>query len=195
MSKYLCVGLAKEIVAVVRDEKMAKEVELDFFKKFDKDIYDVRYDAKADERRLYVFFNLKEDLMAKYAMDLMIEQHEKFIKSKFSEGAIKYYKDIKSKSKEEIIHLINTENKEELFTFRIGRYIFNISFLFDVRVKAYITEFTTFHCSQKTYMEEYSEFFKYMRNILLNSTDNPLRTALVVSLWLLIIIREAKFEK
>lgn len=182
MSKYLCVGLAKEIVVVVRDEKMAKEVELDFFKKFDKDIYDVKYDAKEDESRSYVIFNLKEVLMAKYAMDLMIEQHEKYIKSKFSEKAIKYFKNIKSKSEKEVINLINTENESELYTFRIGWCEFDISFLFDMRVDAYITEFTTFHCSQKKYMEEYSEFFRYMRNILVNSTDNPLRTALAVSL-------------
>lgn len=182
MGKYLCVGLAKEITVAVWNEKMAKEVEFDFFEKFDHNIYDAKYETTEDESRSYVIFKLKEDLLAEYAMDLMIEQHEKYIKSVFSAEAIEYYRNIKSKSKKEIINLINTENKQELYTFRMGWFGFDISYLFDMSVNAYITEFTTFHCSQKTYMEEYSDFFRYMRNILINSTDSPLRTALVVSL-------------
>ena len=182
MSKYLCVGLAKEIVVQVRDEKMAKEIEAEFFNKVDKEIYEVKYEIPENDSRAYVVFNLKEDLMAKYAMDLMIEQHEKYIKSEDSAEAIEYYKHIKEKSEKEILELINTENNEHMYTFRLGWFGFDISFLFETSVDAYITEFTTFHCSFKTFMEEYYTYFKYMRNLLINSTENPLRTALAVSL-------------
>ncbi len=34
----------------------------------------------------------------------------------------------------------------------------------------------------KTFMEEYGEFLKYVRNLLNNSSDNPLRTALAISI-------------
>lgn len=182
MSKYLCVGLAREIVVAVRDEEMAKEVELDFFKKVDRDLYNVQYEPIDEEKISYLFFNLKDEMMAKYAMDLMIEQHEKYIKSRYSEKAIEYFKNIKSKDEKEIINLINTENNPNIYTFRLGWLGFDISYLFEKRVGAYITEFTTFHCLEKTFMEEYSDFFRYMRNLLVNSTDNPLRTALAVSL-------------
>ena len=182
MSKYLCVGLAKEIVVQVRDEKMAKKIEGEFFNKVDKEIYEVKYEITENNGKSYIFFNLKEELLAKYAMDLMIEQHEKYIKSKYSAEAIEYYKNIKEKSEKEILELIDTENNEYMHTFRLGWFGFDISFLFETRVDAYITEFTTFHCSFKTFMEEYYTYFKYMRNLLINSTDNPLRTALVVSL-------------
>lgn len=182
MSKYLCVGLAKEIVVAVRNEEMAKEVETDFFKTVDKNLYNVKYNSNEDELTSYVMFSLKDDMLAEYAMDLMIEQHQKYIKSMYSAKAIEYYKKIKSKDKKEIIRLINTENSADLFTFNLGWFGFTAGCFFEKPVKAYITEFTTFHCSEKTYMEEYNDFFRYMRNVLVNSTDNPLRTALAVSL-------------
>ncbi len=182
MSKYLCVGLAKEIEVQVRDEKMAKKIEEDFFSKVDKEIYEVKYEITKNDSSSYIVFNLKDELLAKYAMDLMIEQHEKYIKSRYSADAIEYYKGIKEKSEKEILELINTENNEYINTFRLGWLGFDISFLFESRVDAYITEFTTFHCSFKTFMEEYYTYFKYVRNLLINSTENPLRTALAVSL-------------
>ena len=182
MSKYLCVGLAKEIVVAVSDKEMAKEVELDFFKKVDRNLYNVKYKITEGDRDSYVIFNLKDEMMAKYAMDLMIEQHEKYINSEYSEEAIEYFKNIKNKDEKEIINLINTENNQNMYTFRLGWFGFDISYLFEKSVYAYITEFTTFHCLEKTFMEEYSDFFRYIRNLLINSTDNPLRTALAVSL-------------
>jgi hypothetical protein len=182
MSKYLCVGLAKQIVVKVRDEKIAKEVELDFFNQFDKSIYNVEYETNKNGQDLYIVFNLKDDMIVKYAMDLMIEQHEKYIKASYSSEAIEYYKDIKKKDKKEIIELINTEYSLYMYNFKIGWFGFDVRYLFTKDVDAYITEFLTFHCSEKTFMEEYNIFFKYMRNVLINSTDNPLRTAIVVSL-------------
>ncbi len=182
MSKYLCVGLAKEILVVVRDAKMAKEVELDFFKKVDRNLYNVQYRTIEWDENAYIIFKLKDEMLAKYAMDLMIEQHEKYIKSEYSEKAIEYFKNIKSKDEKEIINIINTENNHNMCTFRLGWFGFDINYLFEKRVESYVTEFLTFHCSQETFMEEYYDFFRYMRNLLINSTDNPLRTALAVSL-------------
>ncbi len=181
MSKYLCVGLAKKIAVAVIDKEMAKEVELYFFKKVDRNLYNVEY-VPTEKKTAFIFFKLKDEMLAKYAMDLMIEQHEKYIKSKYSEEAIEYFKNIKNKDEKEIINLINTENNPYMYTFRLGWFGFDISYLFEKSVDAYITEFTTFHCSEKTFMEVYNDFFRYMRNLLINSTDNPLRTALAISL-------------
>ncbi len=180
MSKNLCVGLAKKIVVTVIDKEMAKEVELYFFKKVDKNLYNVGYVPA--ENPGFVTFKLKDEMLAKYAMDLMIEQHERYLKSRYSEEAIEYYKNIKSKDEKEIINIINTENNDYMYTFRTGLSGFDISYLFENRVEAHISEFLTFHCSQETFMEEYREFFKYMRNLLIYSTYNPLRTALAISL-------------
>ncbi|MBP3502814.1 MAG: hypothetical protein J6K42_05005 [Clostridia bacterium] len=182
MSKYLCVGLAKQITVEVKDEKMAKKVELDFFEKVERSLYNVQYETEKNKNVLYIIFNLKDDMIAKYAMDLFIEQHEKYIKSYYSNDAIEYYKNIKNKDKKEILNLINTENNPYIYNFRLGWFGFDASYLFKESVYAYITEFLTFHCSEKTYMEVYSTFFRYMRNVLVNSTDNPLKTALAVSL-------------
>ena len=180
MSGNLCVGLAKKIAVTIIDKEMGKEVELYFFKKVDKNLYNVGY--VPSEKPGFVTFELKDEMLAKYAMDLMIEQHERYLKSRYSEEAIEYYKNIKSKDEKEIINIINTENNDYMYTFRTGLSGFDISYLFGNRVEAHITEFLTFHCSQKTFMEENMEFFKYMRNLLIYSTYNPLRTALAIAL-------------
>ena len=182
MSKYLCVGLAKEIMVKAEDEDMAKKLEKDFFSKVDRNLYDVELTSFENYNYLYLVFRLKDDMLVKYAMDLMIEQNQKYIKSRDSKEAIKYYKKLKNKSNEEFIELINTENNRFLYNFRLGWYGFDISYIFENRVDAYITEFLEFHCSEKTFMEEYSTFFNYMRNLLINSTANPLRTAIAIAL-------------
>lgn len=182
MSKYLCVGIAKEIMVEVRDEKMSKIVEADFNKKVDENLYDTELLFSERTKKLYIIFKLKDDMLAKHAMDLMIEQNQKYLKSRYSRDAIEYYQNIKNKSQEEILELINTENNPYLYNFDLGWYGFDIGYLFDIEVNAYITEFVTFHCSEKTFMEEYYDFFNYIRNLLINSTENPLRTALAVSL-------------
>lgn len=182
MSKYLCVGLAKQIIVEVEDEKMAKEVELDFFEKVEKNLYNIEYETSEKRNALYIIFSLKDDLIVNYAIDLMIEQHEKYIKSEYSKEAIEYFKNIKNKEKKEILDLINTENSPYMYNFKLGWFGFDASYLFKENVDAYITEFLEFHCSEKTFMEDYITFLRYMRNVLVNSTDNPLRTALAVSL-------------
>ncbi len=182
MSKYLCVGLAKEIMVSVEDEDMAKRIEKYFFSIVEKDLYDVELTSFENSNKLNLIFKLKDGMLFKHAMDLMIEQNQKYIKSRHSKEAIKYYQNLKSKSKEEFINLINTENNKFLYNFKLGWYGFDISYIFEEKVDAYITEFLEFHCSEKTFMEEYSTFFNYMRNLLINSTNNPLRTALAVSL-------------
>lgn len=182
MSKYLSVGIAKEIIVEVSNEEMANKIKDEFFEKVDKDLYTVEFFSAEKSRKIDVYFELKDDILAEHAMDLMIEQNQKYIKSDDSDEAIEYYKNIKSKSKEEILELINTENNPYLYKFTLGWYGFDIGYLFKERVDAYITEFITFHTSEKTFMEEYYTFFNYMRNLLINSTDNPLRTALAVSL-------------
>lgn len=182
MSKYLSVGIAKEIIVEANDEDMVKRIVDDFFEKVDRNLYNVELDRSEEKQKIYIYFELKDDMLAEHAMDLMIEQNKKYIKSKQSDKAIEYYKKIKSKSKEEVLELINNENNSYLYKFTLGWYGFDIAYLFKERVDAYITEFVTFHTSEKSFMEEYYTFFNYMRNLLINSTDNPLRTALAVSL-------------
>ncbi len=182
MSVYLSVGIAKEIIVEVSNEEMANIIKDEFFEKVDKDLYDVDFLSTENSRMIDVRFELKDDMLAEHAMDLMIEQNQKYIKSKDSDKAIEYYKSIKRKSKEEVLKLINTENNPYLYKFSLGWYGFDIGYLFEESVHAYITEFVTFHTSEKTFMEDYYTFFNYMRNLLINSTDNPLRTALAVSL-------------
>ena len=41
MSKYLSVGIAKEIIVEAEDEDMAKRIIKDFFEKVDRKIFDV----------------------------------------------------------------------------------------------------------------------------------------------------------
>lgn len=182
MSKYLSVGIAKEIIVEAEDEDMAKRIIKDFFEKVDRNIFDVELVKSKKSEIIDVYFELKNDMLVEHAMDLMIEQNQKYIKSKRSDEAIEYYKKIKGKNKEQILELINTENNPYLYKFSLGWYGFDIAYLFNERVEAYITEFVTFHTSEKTFMEEYYTFFNYMRNLLINSTDNPLKTALAVSL-------------
>ena len=70
MSKYLCVGLARKMVVAVIDKEMAKEVELYIFKKVDRNLYNVGY-VPTEEKTAFITFKLKDEMLAKYAMDCM----------------------------------------------------------------------------------------------------------------------------
>lgn len=79
MSKYLSVGIAKEIIVEANDEDMAKRIVDDFFEKVDRNLYNVELDRSEEKQKIYIYFELKDDMLAEHAMDLMIEQNKKYI--------------------------------------------------------------------------------------------------------------------
>ena len=181
MSKYLCFGIAKEVVAKMEDgwhQYSEEEIKKDFFKTVDKSLYDVSVNKEEN----MICFRLKDEMLAKYGIDLIKEQYEKYIKPENLEEALNYYNQINEKGQDEKIKLINEENCEWLYTFRLGWYGLDAKAFFDLEIDAYITELVSYHTSEKTYMEVYCEFLKYTRNLLINSTENPLKTALAVAI-------------
>ena len=155
------------------------KIEKDFFRTVDRNLYDVA----VDEEEEHVYFDLKNDMLAKYGIDLMKEQYEKYINPKNLDEVIQYYKNINSKKENERLEIINTENCPYLYKFELGWYGgFNAVSFFNLKVNASITEFVSYHSSYKNFMEEQGEFLKYTRNLLLNSTDNPLKTALTIAI-------------
>ena len=177
MSSYLCYGIAKEVVAEKNSrwkDYTDEEIIQDFFRTVDRNIYDVSSDEK------YVYFNLKDELLAKYGIDLIKEQYEKYIEIKEKKEIIQKLEDINLKDNKEKLKIINEAHEEYLDNFQdIGLDAYSF---FELRLVADITEMIVYHCSWKSYLEVYDEFLKYNRNLLMNSTDNPLKTALTVAI-------------
>lgn len=180
MSKYLDFGIAREITASMRREYhtyTSKEIIDDFFKTVDRKLYDV---SIIEEK--YIIFNLKDEKLLKYGIDLIKEQYEKYIRTNNIEEILEGLNNLNNKTDEEKLRIINNESSYYLQDIRMGWYGFDANAFFDLPIEAYITDFLTYHDSNKTFMEEYNEFLKYVRNLLIKSTDNPLKTALAVSI-------------
>ena len=63
MSKYLCFGIAKQVIAKTTskwEKFFEEEIKNDFFKTVDQDLYTVT----VDDDGKYVYFDLKDDMLA-----------------------------------------------------------------------------------------------------------------------------------
>lgn len=181
MGKYLDFGIAREIVASMESgyhTYTAKEIIDDFFKTVDRKLYDVLI----IEDKKCVKFNLKDEMLLRYGIDLIKEQYEKYIKTKNNEEIIEKLEDLNTKTNEEKLDIINNKSFHYLQDMKLGWYSFDARAFFDLPIDAYITDFLSYHDSNKTFMEVYSEFLRYVRNLLIESTDNPLKTALAISI-------------
>ncbi len=179
MSKYLDFGIAREVVASIEGRDYTyKEVIEDFFKTVDKNLYDI--ETIEDEK--CVRFNLKDEMLLKYGINLIKEQYEKYIKPDDIGEITKVLDELNSKTTSEKMETLNDKSLYFLQDIKLGWQGFDAQAFFELPIEAYITDFLVYHDSSTTFMEEYSEFLKYTRNLLLNSTDNPLKTALTISI-------------
>jgi len=176
MGTYLSCGIAKTI-KVKKENFSKKEIIEKLSKAIDINIYDLSEDT--DE---CLKFELKKDIVEKYAV-------------KFAEEQLKIAEQDINKTDEDSMSLKSLENKkyDELMEILESNQCYNFQliegFRFFENDISYITkgllvfaDIIKFLDDGKAIMECYSDVFRYFRNQGIENSNNPIKTAMVVTI-------------
>ena len=178
MGQYLACGIATQI-RVERNwgsDKIEKILEK-MRKKINLDIYDIYIDDDI------ICMNIKKDLFEKYVVSF-IEGQLEIIKDSLTydyeiEG-LKDLKKLKGKSYDELIEISNEKNCFFFQMLKGNRFCNNVGYLAS-SATAY-ADVITYISDGKIYMECYYQMFDYIRNLIMNSSSNPIKSAVVVTI-------------
>ena len=179
MGRFLECGIAKTI-KVEKDRYSKEEILNKLAKSVDLDIYEA-----IEEREKYFELELKKDIMEKYAVKF-IEEQLKIAGQDINEicGDKISLKDLENQKYDELMEIAD---EKECYNFQLLDCLFGFSN--DI---SYITE-DLFICADiiaflgdgKIIMECYNDVFGYFRNQVIKNSNNPIKTAMVVTIiWL-----------
>lgn len=178
MGQYLACGIATQI-KVKRDWRSDRTEKIleNIGKKINLDIYDVYTDDDL------ICLDIKKNLFEKYAVPFIEEQLE-IIKDGLTcdyeiEG-LKDLKKLKGKSYDELIEISNEKNCFFFQMLKGNRFCNNVGYLAS-SATAY-ADVITYISDGKIYMECYYQMFDYIRNLIMNSSTNPIKSAAVVTI-------------
>lgn len=178
MKEYLSCGIAKRIIIRNEKENESNDAILGRIgKNIDLNLYD-RIDNEE-----YIILNIKKDILQKNAYELVNEQINKILMDEFNKVYTQYQlKELKNVKYDELIR-ISKFRGIDAFYFKRGDEISNdISYL-DLERKCKIyCDLIQISQTGETFFECYSGMFTYFRNCIIKSSENPLKTALVITL-------------
>lgn len=190
MSKYMTLGIAKEVVVRLCAETYVLK-HRDVWKEFFSDKNNDFYTAKIPQNGQFIVFTLKDEILEKYGMKLIKEYYKEFLNGGTNE--IKKLQELSKLGEEE-----RRKAQNEMYKYyRVGINEITAETLFERKMKVSITEFISFHTFEN--IDEKQRAFhkirlivekdgyineidreKYYKKILERSSENPLSKALVL---------------
>lgn len=178
MGQYLACGIATQI-RIERDWKSDKTEKIleKLGRKINLDIYDVYADDDI------ICLDIKKNLFEKYAVSFIEEQLEIIKDSLTYEYEVEGLKDLKKIKGKSYDELIKISNDKSCFYFQMlegNRVCNDVGYLADGET-AY-ADVVTYISDGKIYMECYYQMFDYIRELIIKSSTNPIKTAAVVTI-------------
>lgn len=174
MGTYLSCGLAHQITIKSRYAEDSDKILKRIGQNIDLNLYD-KY-----EMENCILLEIKEDVFEKYAVDFIIEQSKYFRRDNNSniENELKQLKNLK------YFELIEKAEGESIFNFQLakgGCFCNNISYLDPNGNCDIFCDLISYIFEGKVFLECYNSIFTYLRNCIINSSKNPIRTAVMVT--------------
>lgn len=176
MGTFLSCGIAKTIQ--VKKENYSKgEIMGMLSKNIDLNIYDVSEDT--DE---YLELELKKDILEKYAVKFAEEQL-KIAGEDINEvsGNKMSLKDLENKKYDELMEIADSN---KCYNFQLiecfAGFSNDISYI--ARELSICADIIEFLGNGKIIMECYGNVFRYFRNLVIKNSDNPIKTAMMVTI-------------
>ena len=178
MGQYLACGIATEI-RVEKNWKSATNEKIleEMGKKINLEIYDIYTDDKI------ICLNIKEDLFEKYAVSFIEEQLEIIKETLTHDFEIEGLQDLKKLKGKTYNELIEVSNEKSCFFFQMlegNRYCNPVGYL--AEGETVYADVITYISEGKIYMECFNGMFDYIRRLIINSSTNPIKTAVVVTI-------------
>lgn len=175
MGQYLECGIAQRIIVESRYNEDNKTILERIGKNIDLSIYNVIEEDDCIE------LEMKKEIFEKYAVDFIIEQSKYF--GEYGRFDLDSLLKIKGLKYDELIDIAN-EKSVYNFQFLDGNYInMDISYLdpkSDCRIYG---DFISFIGDGKAFFECYNRIFTYLRNCIINSSNNPIRSSAIITIY------------
>lgn len=175
MGRYLCCGIAKNMIIRKGGHQTEKILE-ELGKTIDLSIYEEPIDHMG-----YMFLGMKKEIMEKNIVKFIEEQLDIAMRNtKYEESEKTFLKELKDKKYDELMEIAETKKYERFQLIEGSEYRNDISYISDdltiyAGIVIYLIE-------GKVFFECYYELFRYLRNLIVNNSSNPIRTAAVVSI-------------
>lgn len=174
MGTYLSCGIATRLT-VDKNNYRKEEILEELKGTIDLNIYKIR----EDENKMYL--DIKEEVFEKYAIDFIEEQLE-FMKDndEYIIESLNKIQKIKSKKYDELVEIAK-EKSIENFQFEQGFWICNDVSYLSKKVSIY-ADVVLYIFDGRAIMESYAGIFRYLRKTIIESSTNPIRTAVVITI-------------
>lgn len=180
MGRYLDCGIATKITILkdggyLRGKYSKEEILKEIGKEVDLNIYNV------EESEKEIYLNIKETILENNIVEFITEQLKVLEdKNKYIKEALEKLQEIKGLTYSEIMKIAN-EKSIYVLQFLEGCILANdISYI----TKNFIiyADIISYVGNGKILMEQYYSLFYYIRNLIVKSSKNPIRTAAVITI-------------
>ena len=173
MGTFLCCGIAKTII--VKKERYTREEILEKIKKtIDLNIYN-----NPLENEKYLRLEMKREFMEKYAIKFIEEQLEIALENT-SEEDKSLIKELKDKKYDELMEFAEEKQYQNFQLIEGNIYSNDISYI--ANKLTIFADIIVYMIDGKILMECYADMFRYLRNLILKNSNNPIKTSAVISI-------------
>lgn len=173
MGTFLGCGIAKTII--VKKERYTREEILEKIKKtIDLNIYN-----NPLENEKYLLLEMKREFIEKYAIKFIEEQLEIAVKNT-SEEYKSLIKELKDKKYHELMQIAEEKQYQNFQLIEGNIYSNDISYI--ANKLTIFADIIVYMIDGKILMECYADMFRYLRNLILKNSNNPIKTSAVISI-------------
>ena len=173
MGTFLLCGIAKTII--VKKERYTREEILEKIKKtIDLNIYN-----NPLENEKYLLLEMKREFMEKYAIKFIEEQLEIALENT-SEEDKSLIKELKDKKYDELMEFAEEKQYQNFQLIEGNIYSNDISYI--ANKLTIFADIIVYMIDGKILMECYADMFRYLRNLILKNSNNPIKTSAVISI-------------
>ena len=175
MGQYLACGIATKITILKKYSKDNDNILERIEKKIDLNLYNqIDYDDS-------IVLEIKRDIFEENVINFIIEQAEDFFETD-KDYTIRQLDTLKGLKYDDLIN-VSKEKRISSFHFFDGySYICNDINYIDKQCKDIYCDIISFICDGKVFFESCYDIFTYLRNRIIKSSNNPIRTATVVTM-------------
>ena len=175
MKMYFCCGIAKIIIIKINQKEEKEEILKRFSKKVDLKIYNIMYTEG------YIVLNIKNEILEQNFYEFIYEQSKNF---NFNAKNLiqREIQNIKNKKYDMLMKTIKSKNTKVLEFTRGNEYSNDISYLDEEGKNTIFCDIISFISVESIFYKNYNEIFTYLRNCIINTSNNIIKTAIVITI-------------
>lgn len=175
MGRFLSCGIAKTII-VKKDNYTKEEILGKLKKSIDLNIY-----MKPWENERYLFLEMKREFIENYAIKFVEEQLKTAEKNDNQKEDYKnLIKQLKDKKYDDLVQIAEHKQYENFQLIEGSEYSNDISYI--TNGLTVFADIISYIDDGKILMECYYDMFRYLRNLIIKSSINPIKTSAVISI-------------